>query len=432
MRDKSTRSIYRGGGGEDMESKRRVVLTGMGAVTPIGNSFPVFWENALAGASGVGPITLFDTSEYSVHFAGEVKGFDPDDYFDHKIARRMGRFIQYAYASSLEACRDAGLNLDACDRDRVGIFLGSGIGGLDFIVEQQRVLVERGPAKVSPFLVPMTTIDMASGQISIHMDIRGPNYGVSSACATGNNAIGIGFRSIKYGETDVMFCGGSETGVTPLCLAAFSSSRALSARNDDPATASRPFDKDRDGFVLGEGGAVVILEELGHAQRRGAKIYAEMLGFAATGDAHHLTAPHPEGAGAARAMRLALQEAGIEPGQIGHINAHATSTGLGDMAEMRAVFSVFGEHTTKIPVNATKSLVGHLLGGSGALGAACVAKTISCGLAHPSINIFNQDPECTLNIMREATTLDVEYALANAFGFGGHNTCLVFGKYRGA
>jgi len=414
-----------------MDNKRRVVLTGMGAITPIGNSFPEFWKNARAGVSGVGPITRFDTSSYPVRFGAEVKNFDPDNFFDHKAARRMGRFIHYAYAASLEAGRDAELNLDKCDRERVGIFLGSGIGGLDFIEEQKQLLIEKGPSKVTPFLVPMVTIDMASGQISICMDIRGPNYGVSSACATGNNAIGIGFRSIKYGETDVMFCGGSEACICPLCLSAFSASRALSTRNDNPAAASRPFDKDRDGFVLGEGGAVVVLEELEHAKRRGARIYAEMLGFAATGDAYHLTAPHPEGAGAARAMRLALQEARVEPGQIGHINAHATSTGLGDMAETKAVRSVFGEYASKIPVNATKSLVGHLLGGSGALGAACVAKTISCGDVHPSINVFNQDPDCELNIIREASTLDVRYALANAFGFGGHNTCLVFGKYDG-
>ncbi|MDR2734914.1 MAG: beta-ketoacyl-ACP synthase II [Spirochaetota bacterium] len=414
-----------------MSNKRRVVLTGMGAITPIGKSFPEFWKNARAGMSGVAPITHFDSTNYATKFAAEVKDFNPDDYFDHKIARRMGRFIQFAYAASIEACRDAGLNLDVCNRERVGILLGSGTGGIDCIEEQKQILIEKGPAKVSPFLVPMATIDMASGQISICMDIRGPNYGVSSACATGNNAIGIGFRSIKYDETDVMFCGGSEASITPLVFAAFSASRALSTRNDNPAIASRPFDRDRDGFVIGEGGAVVILEELGHAQRRGAKIYAEMLGFAATGDAHHLTAPHPEGAGAARAMKLALAEANIEPSMIGHINAHATSTGLGDMAEARALRTVFGEYANKIPVNATKSLVGHLVGGSGALGAACVAKTISCGEVHPSINVYNQDPECDLEIIREAKTLEIQYALANAFGFGGHNTCLVFGKYTG-
>ena len=416
--------------GSDMENKRRVVLTGLGAVTPIGNSFDAFWKNALAGTNGVGPITRFDGSKFPVRFAAEVKDFRPEDYFDHKLARRMGRFIQFAYAASLEACRDAALDLDTTDRERVGILLGSGIGGLDFIEEQKEVLMTRGPEKVSPFLVPMTTIDMASGQISIHMDIRGPNYGVSSACATGNNAIGIGFRSIKYGETDVMFCGGSESAICPVTIAAFSSSRALSTRNDDPATASRPFDVDRDGFVVGEGGAVVILEELEHARKRGARIYAEMLGFAATGDAYHLTAPHPEGAGAARAMSLALQEAGIKPEQIGHINAHGTSTGLGDIAEAKAVRRVFGEYGTQIPVTATKSLVGHLLGGSGALGAACTAKAVATGEIHPTINIFNQDPECTFNIVRKPFKRDFDYALANAFGFGGHNTCLVFGKYR--
>jgi 3-oxoacyl-[acyl-carrier-protein] synthase II len=413
-----------------MKHKRRVVLTGLGAVTPIGTSFDAFWKNAMAGKNGVGMITHFDASDFPARIAAEVKDFRPDDFFDHKLARRMGRFIQFAYAASLEACRDAQLDLDKTDRDRVGILLGSGIGGLDFIEQQKEILMNRGPGKVSPFLVPMTTIDMASGQISIHMGIRGPNYGVSSACATGNNAIGIGFRSIKYGETDVMFCGGSEAAICPVCIAAFSSSRALSTRNDDPATASRPFDVDRDGFVVGEGGAVVILEELEHAQRRGAPIYAEMLGFAATGDAYHLTAPHPEGAGAARAMSLALHEANIQPGQIGHINAHGTSTGLGDIAEAMAVRKVFGEYGNQIPVNATKSLVGHLLGGSGALGAACVAKTIASGEMHPSINVFNQDPECGFNIIRQPLKQNIEYGLANAFGFGGHNTCLVFGKYK--
>ena len=407
---------------------RRVVVTGIGAVTPIGHTFPEFWANALQGKSGVGRIEAFDTTEYGVHIAGEIKGFVAEEVFDKKIARRMDRFIQFAHAATLESLRDSALDLDTVDRDRVGIFIGSGIGGLKFIENQIEVILTQGPKKVSPFLVPMTTIDMASGQISIHLGIRGPNFAVSSACATGTNAIGLAYDYIRTGQADVMFSGGTEAAVVRLCIAGFSAARARSTRNDDPATASRPFDADRDGFVVGEGGAVLLLEEYEHARERGARMYAEVLGFSATGDGYHLTAPHPEGHGAQLAMRNAIAQAGLAPRDIRYINAHGTSTGLGDIAEIRAIKAVFGEDAAKLRITATKSLIGHLLGGSGAVGAAVAVKTIESGQIHPTINLFNKDPECDLNIVTEKTEADVPYALCNAFGFGGHNTCLLFGR----
>jgi len=414
---------------KDMEHNlvRRVVVTGVGAVTPIGLTFTDFWNNALAGKSGVSNIESFDVSEYPSRIAGEVKDFRSEDFFEKKLSRRMDRFIQFAYAATLESLRDSRLDLESVDRDRAGIFIGSGIGGLKFIEEQKEIILKYGPKKVSPFLVPMTTIDMASGQISIYLGLRGPNFAVSSACATGNNAIGLAYEYIRSGQADVMFSGGTEAAIIPLCLSGFSAARALSIRNDDPQTASRPFDSDRDGFVVGEGGAVLLLEEYQHAVDRGAHMYAEILGFSATGDGYHLTAPHPEGYGAQMAMRNAIAQAGIEKEQVSYINAHGTSTGLGDVAEIRAIKSVFGDHAPNLNITATKSLIGHLLGGAGAVGAACAVKTVESGEMHPSINIFNQDPECDLNIITEHKHEKVPYALCNAFGFGGHNTCLLFG-----
>ena len=414
----------------DDNKKRRVVVTGLGAVTPTGCSFTEFWENALAGKSGVSDITRFDTAEYPVKIAGEIKNFVPENYFDKKLTRRMDRFIQYAYAACLEAMQDASLDMDKVDRTRAGILLGSGIGGLETIEEQRLVVEKRGPGKVTPFLIPMTTIDMASGQISIYLGIQGPNYTVSSACATGNNAIGLAYKSIKDNETDVVFSGGTESAITRLCLAGFCAARALSTKyNNEPARASRPFDLDRDGFVVGEGGAVLILEELEHARKRGAKIYAEVLGFAATGDGYHLTAPHPEGDGAFRAMKGALNQANITPDAIKYINAHGTATIQGDVAECKAIARVFEGYKRDFVVSATKSLIGHLLGGAGAVGAACAVKSVSSGIVHPTINIDNQDPDCDLVIATQPEKHDVAYAMCNAFGFGGHNTCLVFGRY---
>jgi len=410
-----------------MIEKRRVVVTGLGAITPIGLSFSEFWDNALVGKSGIKLIEGFDTTEYSSKIAGEITTFSPEDFFDKKIARRMSRFIQFAYAASLEAKNDSGLDFTKTDVNRVGVLLGSGTGGITEIVKEYTKMVEKGPRRVSPFFVPMVTLDMASGQVSIHFGVKGPNYGISSACATSNNAIGLAYHSIAYGESDVMFAGGSEAALSPLGIASFSASKALSCRNDDPATASRPFDIGRDGFVVSEGGATIVLEELGHARKRNAKIYAEITGYAATGDGYHITAPHPEAEGAIRATKLALQEANLQPDQIDLINAHGTSTGLGDIAETKVILSVFGD---KVPVTATKSLVGHLLGGSGAIGAAATVKSISCGLIHPTINVANQDPECGINLITEKTELKIEHALCNAFGFGGHNTALIFSKYK--
>lgn len=410
---------------------RRVVVTGIGALTPLGLSFPEFWQNALAGKSGVGPITQFDTTDYAVRIAGEVRGFAPENFFDKKDSRRMDRFIQLGYAATLEAIREARLDLDKTDRDRVGILLGSGIGGLPFIEEMKATIIARGPDKVSPFLVPMTTVDMASGQISTHLGIRGPNFGVVSACATGNNSIGLGHRFIKYDDCDVCIVGGAEACVCTLALSGFASARALSTSNDTPETACRPFDRDRNGFVIGEGAAVFVLEELGHAVRRGAPILAEVLGFASTGDAFHITSPHPDGDGAARAMSLAVKEAGIRPEQVQYINAHATATEVGDPAEAMAVKRVFGDQAAKIPASATKSLGGHLLGAAGALGAAATVQTLLTDTIHPSINCPNPDPALGLNVVTAPTKTTVDYAICNAFGFGGHNTCLCMGKYKG-
>ncbi len=410
-----------------MIKKRRVVVTGLGAITPIGLSFSEFWDNALAGKSGIKLIKSFDTTGYSSKIAGEINDFNPENFFEKKLARRMARFIQFAYVSSLEAKKDSGLDFSKIDVNRAGVLLGSGVGGIMEIEEEHSKLLEKGSRKVSPFFVPKVTLDMASGQVSILFGLKGPNYGISSACATSNNAIGLAFHSIAYGESDVMFTGGSEAALSPLGVAAFSSSRALSCRNDDPETASRPFDIDRDGFVISEGASTLVLEELGHARKRNAKIYAEITGYVATGDGYHITAPHPEAEGAIRAIRGALLEANLQPEQVDLINAHGTSTGLGDIAETYAILNVFGG---KVAVTATKSLVGHLLGGSGALGAATTIKSISSGLTHPSINNFNQDPKCNINLIKQKTELNVEHALCNAFGFGGHNTALVFSKYQ--
>ena len=412
-------------------NERRVVVTGIGAVTPIGLNFTDFWGNALKGKSGVRPITLFDTSQYDVRFAGEITEYDPINYMNKKVARRMDRFIQFAYTASQEALADSGLDLDKCDRDEVGAIIGSGIGGLRFIEDQKQVILEKGPSKVYPFLVPMVTIDMAAGQISILMGLRGPNFAVTSACATGTNAIGVAYRHIKSGDADVIFSGGTEAAITPISLSGFAVARALSTRNDDPKTASRPFDANRDGFVIAEGAAILILEELSHARKRGSKIYAEILSFAATADGHHMTAPHPEGEGAARAMTRALTKSGLNYDEIDYINAHATSTHLGDLAEINAVKTVFKEYAPKLTLSATKSLVGHLLGGAGALGVACAAKSVETGLIHPSINISEKDPLCDLDLCESGMKKrEVRNALCNAFGFGGHNTAIILGKIK--
>lgn len=407
---------------------RRVAITGLGIVSPVGIGVDTAWDTILAGRSGVGPITTFDTSEYTVHFAACVDDFDPASALDVKEARRLSRFQQFAVVAADEALADAGIGeVDPLESERIGVIVGSGIGGLQLMEEQTRVLIERGPSRVSPFLVPGMIIDVAAGLISIRHGFRGINYAPVSACATGNHALGEAFEAIRRGSADVIVAGGFDAGVTPLGLAGFAAARALSTRNDDPTGASRPFDAGRDGFVIGEGGAALVLEEWDHAVARGATIHAELLGYGATADAHHVTAPVPDGNGARRAMRLALQEAGIDGSQVGYINAHGTSTPLGDAAETGAVREVFGAHTP--PVSSTKSMTGHLLGGAAAIEAVFCIRALETGWLPPTINYTDCDPACDLDYVPNiARKDDPAVALSNSFGFGGHNASILFGR----
>jgi 3-oxoacyl-[acyl-carrier-protein] synthase II len=383
------------------------------------------WESITAGRSGVGPITAFDASAYPVRFAACVDDWDPTPWIDTKEARRLSRFQQFALASALMAVEDAGLEIDETNADRVGVIVGSGIGGLATMEEQKAVLDAKGPGRVSPFLVPMMIVDLAAGHISIRLGAKGINYAPVSACATGTHSIGEAGEAIRRGDADVVIAGGFDCGVTPLGLAGFSAARSLSTRNDDPQGASRPFDADRDGFVMGEGGAVLVLEELEHARSRGARIYGELAGYGASADAYHLTAPDPSGDGARRAMQQALDSAGVSPSAVDYINAHGTSTGLGDAAETGAIKQVFGADAP--PVSSTKSMTGHLLGGAGSLEAAICLLAMRYGVLPPTINYTTPDPECDLdyvpNIAREAV---LRSALSNSFGFGGHNATLLF------
>jgi len=404
---------------------RRIVVTGLGAVSPVGVGIDAMWESIRNGRSGVGPITLFDASAYPVRFAACVDDWDPSPWMDPKEARRLSRFQQFAVASALMAVEDAGLEIDEDNADRVGVIVGSGVGGLATMEEQKDVLDAKGPARVSPFLVPMMIVDLAAGHISIRLGAKGINYAPVSACATGTHSIGEAGEIIRRGDADAVIAGGLDCGVTPLGLAGFSSARSLSTRNDDPQGASRPFDAGRDGFVMGEGGAILVLEELEHAQSRGARIYGELAGYGATADAYHLTAPDPSGDGARRAMQQALDRAGVAPSAVDYINAHGTSTGLGDVAETGAIKQVFGAQVP--PVSSTKSMTGHLLGGAGSLEAAICLLAIRDGVLPPTINYTTPDPECDLdyvpNTAREAV---VRSALSNSFGFGGHNATLLF------
>ncbi|MGE0708922.1 MAG: beta-ketoacyl-ACP synthase II [Planctomycetota bacterium] len=408
---------------------RRVVITGMGAVSPFGLGVPALWEGVKAGKSAIGPITLFDTADFPVHFGGEVRGFDPNAHFDRKEVRHLDRVTQFALLCADEARADAGLDLDSVDRTRVGAIVGSGIGGLDTTEQQVLTLHQRGVRKVSPHLVPMMMINAPSGQVAIRLGLRGPNFCVASACASANHALGLSMHMIRHGVADVLFAGAAEAALTPVGLAGFCQARALSRRNEEPQKASRPFDKDRDGFVFGEGGALLVLEEREHALRRGARIYAEFSGFGNTDDAFHITAPHEEGEGAARAMEEALRDAGLKPTEVQYINAHGTSTALNDKLETMAIKRVFGEHAGKLAISSTKSMVGHLLGASGAVEGVVLAKAIQEGLAPPTINLDNPDPECDLDyVPHEARVLTIEAAISNTFGFGGHNACLLFKK----
>jgi 3-oxoacyl-[acyl-carrier-protein] synthase II len=414
-----------------VDGPRRVVITGIGAVTPIGNTAEEFWAALLKGTSGIGPITRFDTTGYPTRIAGEVKGFESLRYIDKKDDRKLDPFLKYAIACAQMAVEDAALPLQEIDRTRFGVLVGSGIGGITTLLETHDVLNAKGPDRVSPFFIPMLIINMASGLISMRFGAKGPNSSVVTACATGNHAIGDAMKIIQRGDADVMIAGGSEAIIIPLTIAGFCQMKAMSTRNDEPTKASRPFDAGRDGFVCGEGGGLVVLEALEHALGRDARIYAEVIGYGMTGDAHHMTAPDPEGDGAARAMTAALRDAAIPASAVGYVNAHGTSTPYNDKFETMAIKRVFGEHARKLAVSSTKSMTGHLLGAAGGIEAIATALAIHHGVLPPTINYDVPDPECDLDyVPNQARKQDVEVALSNAFGFGGTNATLAFRKFR--
>ena len=413
--------------------KRRVVVTGMGAITPVGNDVATTWRSLIEGKSGTAPITKFDASKFPVRFAAEVKGFNPLDFMDRKEAKRADQYTQYAVAAARQAMTDARLvERNGMDPDRIGVIIGSGIGGLKSFEEQHDVYRERGVGKISPFFIPMFIADIAAGIVSMMFNAKGPNYATVSACATSAHAIGDAYRTIQYGDADVMITGGAEATVTPMAIGGFANMKALSERNDSPETASRPFDATRDGFVMGEGAGVLILEELEHALSRGATIYAEIVGYGATGDAYHLTAPAPDGEGAQRAMKRALKDAGLEPKDIQYINAHGTSTPANDFNETRAIKAVFGEHAKLVNVSSTKSATGHMLGAAGSVEAVVSAMVVGTGIIPPTINYHTPEPELDLNYTPNTSVKrDVNAVLSNSFGFGGHNTTLAIKRYRG-
>lgn len=412
--------------------KVRAVVTGLGVISPIGNSVEEAWGNMLAGKSGVGMVTRFDTANYTTKIAGEVRNFDPAAFIDKKELRRMDLAEQYALVASELAIRDSGIDLSKVDLEKAGVVIGSGIGGITTFEQQHSTLVTSGPGRVSPFFIPMMIIDMCAGLVSMRFGFKGPNYATVSACASSAHAIADAFRCVQRGEADVMIAGGAEATITPTSMAGFCQARAMSTRNDEPEKASRPFDKGRDGFVMGEGSAILLIESLEHAQKRGARIYGEILGAGMTADAYHMTAPHPDGDGAARAMKMAIKDAGLKPEQISYINTHGTATDLGDIAETRAIKSVLGEHAYKTPCNSTKSLAGHLLGAAGAIELVACLKSIETGWLHPTINLDDPDPECDLDyVPNQKRKHDVMYAVSNSFGFGGHNVSLVAGKLNG-
>jgi len=412
-------------------ASNRVVVTGMGVISPLGLDAATTWEGLIAGMSGADYITQFDASKHETRFAAEVKGFEPTDYIGRKEARRMDRFTQMAVVASMQAVEQAGLQIDPTNQDSIGVLIGSGIGGLMTLSEQINVLIEQGPDRVSPFLVPMMITDMASGQVSIILGARGPNFCPTSACSSGSDAIGTAYEIIKRGDALAMLAGGSEAIITPIGIAGFNANRAISTRNEEPQLASRPFDSERSGFVIGEGAAVLVLEELSYARKRGAHIVAEVVGYGASSDAFHITQPAEDGEGAVRAMRMAIQKSGLAPADIDYINAHGTSTPLNDRIETVAIKTVFGDHAYKLAVSSTKSMTGHLVGAAGALEAAICVMTISNGIIPPTINLTSPDPDCDLdyvpNVARKAK---VRTALSNSFGFGGHNSVLVFREFR--
>ncbi|EAQ70181.1 MULTISPECIES: beta-ketoacyl-ACP synthase II [unclassified Synechococcus] len=414
-----------------VEGLQRVVVTGLGAVTPIGNTVADYWTGLTSGRNGVAPITLFDASAHACRFAAEVKAFDPSGYLEAKEAKRWDRFCKFGVVAAKQALADSGLEITDANAHRIGISIGSGVGGLLTMETQAHVLADKGPGRVSPFTVPMMIPNMATGLAAIALGAKGPSSAVATACAAGSNAIGDAFRILQLGKADAMICGGAESAITPLGVAGFASAKALSFRNDDPATASRPFDAERDGFVIGEGAGLLVLETLAHAEARGATVLAEIVGYGTTCDAHHITAPTPGGVGGAAAIRLALDDAALAPECVGYINAHGTSTPANDSNETAAIKSALGDRAHQIPVSSTKSMTGHLLGGSGGIEAVASILAIRHGVVPPTINYANPDPNCDLDVVpntaREAT---LDAVLSNSFGFGGHNVCLAFRRMR--
>jgi 3-oxoacyl-[acyl-carrier-protein] synthase II len=410
-------------------SRRKVAITGLGIISPVGNTIAEAWGNIVAGKSGIGAITRFDASKLSCHIAGEVRNFDVGAYLSPKEARRMDTFIHYGMAAGIQAIKDSGIAVTAENAERIGVNIGSGMGGLPMIEATHLEYLSGGPRKISPFFIPSTIINMISGNLSIQFGLKGPNLAIVTACTTATHCIGESGRLIEYGDADVMVAGGAEATTTPLGVGGFAAARALSTRNDDPATASRPWDKDRDGFVLGEGAGVVVLEELEHAKRRGARIYALLEGFGMSADAFHMTAPPDDGEGAARSMKNALRNAGLNADAVDYINAHGTSTPLGDLAETLAVKTALGDHARKTAVNSTKSMTGHLLGAAGGVEAVFSALAVFHQISPPTINLFNQDPQCDLDyVANTAREMKITHALSNSFGFGGTNGTLVFGR----
>jgi len=412
-------------------ARRRVVVSGVGLLCSVGKGTEECWDAIRAGQNGIGRITQFDASGFPARIAGEVKDFDPLRYVDKKDVKKMGRFIQFAMAASEFAVNSARLQVTPEIAEQVGVYIGSGIGGFEVIEREHKVLLERGPSRISPFFIPSCIINLASGYVSIKYNAKGPNSATATACTTSAHSIGDSFRLIQHGDADVMMCGGSEACVTPMGIGGFAAMRALSTRNDEPHRASRPWDKERDGFIVGEGAGILILEELEHAKRRGAPILAEIVGYGMSADAHHITAPPEDGDGGYRVMRNAMRDAGIEPSDVQYINAHGTSTGLGDRAETVAIKHAFGEHSRKLAVSSTKSMTGHLLGGAGGLEAGITVMAIRDQIAPPTINYEFPDPECDLDyVPNQARPMPIEHALSNSFGFGGTNGCLIFKRYR--
>jgi len=409
---------------------QRVVVTGLGVVAPVGNTLEAYWEALLAGKNGITKITHFDSSQHGSQIAGEVKGFDPHQYLERKQAKRMDRFAQFALAASLQALNDAQLEINDLNADRVGVMIGTGVGGIKVLEDQQEVYLNRGPSRCSPFMVPMMIANMAAGLTAIQVGAKGPNSCPVTACAAGSNAIGDAFRVIQRGDAEAMICGGAEAAITPLTVAGFASAKALSTRNDDPEHACRPFDRDRNGFIIGEGSGILILESLAHAIERGAKIYGEIVGYGMTCDAYHMTSPTPEGTGAASAIALALKDGNLSPEEVSYINAHGTSTAANDVTETKAIKKALGKSAYQVAISSTKSMTGHLLGGSGGIEAVATVMAIAQDQVPPTINLENPDPECDLDYVPQvARQSTVNCALSNSFGFGGHNITLAFKKY---